>query len=460
MTTPVGGQPLSTPPLSGEPPAVVHETEQFLIQHLPENIDREALSAALSLLSGELSSGNADLIQTALEGLVDRLPISDSLKTVIKALIPAYAAEVASTHAAGGPLDVTDTSESLAADLQIIETLFTAPPHLPELPPVDQTLIDSFRSSLEGLRGQTMTPEEFKTAIDGLLANFDTCKALIDDALQQLNSGAITPEQFQTLAHGILENLETRKTFQDAMEGLKNGTLDEAGFQAVMEGLTKEIEASLHAISGGGGSPPSGPEGKKALVNFWMFSCSVEFFKIASNISQLLTEMEREQGLLSIKMKECMVAMAKDAYTLAIAMTNARVQQLQTEAAMLTTEGICNIVQGAISLITGCMTLRISGSAEEVKLKTLQLESFSNVATQLTSAIQNFVKAGFTVNKAALEQVAGQSEATKEFINKIFQTMQDSLQKIQEGTSKIQEILKELWGMTQSIQRLSGEVRG
>lgn len=465
MVTPpaVGGPPPSSPPPSGEPPAVLHETEQFLTQHLPDNINRESLSAALGLLSNELSSGNVDLIQKALDGLVDRLPISDSLKTVIKALIPAYASQVAETHAAGGPTE-TDTTESLAAlnaDLNVIEFMFTAPPHLPELPPVNQTLIDSFRASLESLRGQTITPEEFTASLNELLENFEDKKSLLDRALWSLRYGLISPEEFQTLAEGILTNLEAQKTFQDAMHGLENGTINEEAFQKIIGDLTKEIEQAraLLAAGGAGGSGGSSP----VNIAFWMFSCSVEFFKIASNISQILTEMEREQNLLAIKMKQCMIEMAKEAFTLGIAMTEARVKQIETEAYKAQLEGICSFVQAGISaivLIGSSITYAKINTVEGQKQAQFVWDNIKGIASGIVTGAQELRKAAMELEKAGYARTEGYSEASKELLNKIFQTMQDSLQKIQEGTSKIQEILKELWGMTQSIQRLSGEVRG
>lgn len=422
------------------------DTKKFLENFLPAGTPSSSLESALDKYADKLTSKDTATVQEALENICKELHINTAL---LQGPLKAFASTISSLNTVQETPESSTKDEIEAAELQDIETLIQGFPNDPQLPAVQSTLVFEFHMKLNDLASEPLTPAQFEKAVNELLENFEEGSACIDKVQYLLTSGVINPEQFASITHAFLLMPEVKNDLLVLVEDLSKG-------KVTSQELDKKIQEIQTVILQGTDKT------SKANVSMWMMSCSVEFFLVASLIAQLLTQIDKEQSLLAIKMKQCMIETALTVYALARTMTDAKVAQIQNEAQQLFLEGAMSFVQAGISLGATFAQFSIPKGLgkEELQAMTAKIELIKSVLSQTTQGAQSMTKASLDLQKATLAGYEGQMQAITEFLKTAIQLFQDSIQKLQEGSNKAQEILKELMGMAQSLQRLSGEVRG
>jgi hypothetical protein len=247
------------------------------------------------------------------------------------------------------------------------------------------------------------------------------------------------------------------KLFNESVKAHNAGTLTEEKFESILDDILQGIKNDKLSTA----SKPHSAE-----VNAWIFSCVVECFKVSSLISDLLIQMERDNGKLAIKMKQALFSMAMDCFNLAIKMTDARVNSTMAEVASLILEGVCSVLQATISAVgiwksaRDIKNLGPNPTPEQITSVTRNVDLWKSMGSSIVTAAQDFAKAGITVDKANQERIAGYTEAMKELVGKIFQLIEGTLRKTDEDTGDMKKMIHDLFEKLDALARLSGEIRG
>lgn len=247
------------------------------------------------------------------------------------------------------------------------------------------------------------------------------------------------------------------------------------GDKAVLQNFLDNLMKARASLKNGIGT--SDPAIQNAMNDWMNVSAVVDLFTSVNEITMLISRMSREESKLKQALGVAMLAMAKEAMNLAINAGELRAQQMELEAAKCWVE--FGLALGQIAIAASSMA---ATSIRETQIKaglkadlppgqdlkfqekvsarhTAQqdIAPGKELATSTITAMKSAIEAGIYAKKADLERSASQAEAVSQFVNKLYNLLNDTYSMLGQDMESQRQFIKELMGVVEGAQRTMAE---
>ena len=306
-------------------------------------------------------------------------------------------------------------------------------------------------------------------------SNYQTLSELCDDIANAIAQGNASKQK--AIDSGDAHSIALMVT----AKAVSSGGADSVHVARIVAGDTE----GTRAARGVGGPPPPPFLNSTPPTNPYLTpGIMARLAPILSELQHIYTEIIKQSSKLKQNMMELATAMAKEAFTFALAAGQARVDQLQVEIK----EATANIVMASINIVASVSIFGVSAKARSEHqnnwmkandkktaqdyYKSPEYKGFStshhelttlvnNVKDQLTTVGQNIAKLMLTPEKMKATMDEATAKGMEQLVEKLLQTVMDTMRTAGEEGQRAErdwQAFNQLWRemastITQSIYR-------